>query len=278
MKHVDEPPRHPKDVNPAVPEELDAMTAKLLTKKPEDRYASAGALAEDLRRVRDGLKPLAAGLWQKTREMPKDTARTRPVPTAVAPRRRTRRSLLALGAVLLALVLLGGLAWALSREPSNPSNGAAQRVEVPDVVGLSLEEAQGRLDKAGLKLGSRTEAASSETTAGSVISQDPAAGSEADRGTAVDVVVSSGPAPAPTTQSSSASSSTSSSASAAPASPTASPSAPAEPQKQTREPRKQTGEPQRKAQEPAKEQQKVQRGAEKGPREQKSSHGGKGKD
>jgi serine/threonine protein kinase len=286
MKHVDAPPRHPREVNPAVPQELDAATAKLLAKRPEDRYASAAALAEDLRRVSEGLPPLAAGLEQKTAEMPKDTARTRRSPAAAAPgrrpalTRRSRRRLLLLGAALLVLVLLGGLAWELAREsPSGPPPQAAPRVQVPNVVGLSLDEAQGRLGNVGLKLGSRTEAASSVTAAGAVIHQDPTAGSKVERGTAVDVTVSTGPAPAPTTQSSSATSSASSSATAAPTTSTASASASAQPQNQTRE------QPPRQTQKATKKQQKAQKEAQSeavhGPKEKNQpanpSPGGKGR-
>jgi eukaryotic-like serine/threonine-protein kinase len=253
MKHVDEAPRHPREANPAVPEELDALTAKLLAKLPEDRYASAADLAEDLRRVRNGFLPLAVELGQQTTEhMPQNTGQTRTAPTAVAPARgpspastsRSRRNLLPFGAALLALVFLGSLAWALAREPSNgatPGTGAAQRVEVPDVVGLSLQEARGRLDGAGLELGSQTEAVSSGTAAGAVVEQDPAADSEAERGTAVDVIISTGPALEPTTQPSSASSTASVSASSTSATSTTSASAPAngEVQNQTEEAQKQ---------------------------------------
>src|SRR5215212_6741570 len=78
MKHLDEQPRHPLEVNPAVPEGLDALTTKLLAKDPADRYASAAELAEDLRRVRDGLPPLAAGpVQQTTAQMPQDTGEPR---------------------------------------------------------------------------------------------------------------------------------------------------------------------------------------------------------
>ncbi|HEV8225200.1 MAG TPA: protein kinase, partial [Rubrobacteraceae bacterium] len=65
MKHLDEPPRHPREANPTVPEGLDALTTKLLAKDPADRYARSAVLAEDLRRVRDGLPPLAAGAAQQ---------------------------------------------------------------------------------------------------------------------------------------------------------------------------------------------------------------------
>jgi serine/threonine-protein kinase len=61
------------------------------------------------------------------------------------------------------------------------------------VVGLSREEARRRLDSAGLMIGSREEASSDDVAAGKVIEQDPAAGTKVDRGTAVAVVVSTGP-------------------------------------------------------------------------------------
>jgi eukaryotic-like serine/threonine-protein kinase len=220
MKHLEEPPRRPRQANPAVPEELDALTAKLLAKDPADRYASAAALAEDLRRARDGLPPLAAGLGQQTTaQMSRDTGETRvapAVPGSATGGRSRRRALLPLAALLLGVILLGGLAWALSSGllSGGPSGaGGAQQVEVPDLRDLSLEEARGRLDEAGLRLGSQERAVSGETPAGAVIDQVPTAGTEADRGSAVDVIVSSGPAPELTTQSSSATSSASSSAS-----------------------------------------------------------------
>ena len=236
MKHLDEPPRRPREANPTVPEKLDALTAKLLAKDPGDRYASAAELAEDLRRVRDGLLPLAAGLGQgTTARIPQDAGKTRTAPTVVAPAGSrgtgsgTRRALLPLVALLLGVVVLGGLAWALTRGTSGgdtPAAGGTQRVEVPGVVSLQLEEARGRLGDAGLELGSQTEAASDEIAAGAVTEQNPPAGTEAERGTAVDVVVSTGPAPEPTTPSSSASPSASASAtSTATAASTASPPA-----------------------------------------------------
>src|SRR3712207_4047818 len=46
VKHLEEPPRHPREANPTVPPGLDAMTAKLLAKRSEDRYSNAAALAD----------------------------------------------------------------------------------------------------------------------------------------------------------------------------------------------------------------------------------------
>jgi eukaryotic-like serine/threonine-protein kinase len=200
MKHLDEPPRNPRETNPAVPEELGALVVKLLAKDPEGRYASAASLSEDLRRICAGL-----AVWPgagTTRRMSPDTGETRPVPAAV-PRRRPdppsgRRRTLALSvvALLLGVALLGGLAWALGGDTPDqkaPDKVVAERVEVPGVVGLPQEEAQKRLAGEGLELGSRDEDSSAAVAEGAVIEQDPAPGTRVNQGRAVNVVISTGP-------------------------------------------------------------------------------------
>ena len=257
MKHINDPSPHPREVNPAVPEDVDALVVKLLAKRPEDRYASAAELAEDLRRIRDGLPPLAVGLVdQTTARIPLDTGRTRTAPTAVAPGRGSRppaslgarrRALLPLLALLLGVALLGGLAWALTRsfsEQVTPGAGGAGLVVVPDVVGMSRVEATKRLDGAGLKPGSQDEAPNDKFAEGVVIEQDPEAGTEVERATTVDLVVSTGPTQEPT-PSASPSASPAASPAASPtatATATASPASNAEAEKRREEQRKQAEE------------------------------------
>src|ERR671917_2800641 len=74
MKHVNGYVRQPKDINPSVPDGINAITLRLLAKNPEDRYASDSELIEDLERVSAGLDPIGA-----TTEMmpPAITATTR---------------------------------------------------------------------------------------------------------------------------------------------------------------------------------------------------------
>jgi serine/threonine protein kinase len=74
---------------------------------------------------------------------------------------------------------------------------ARKQVDVPSVVGQTVDEASASLDDAGLKLGRTTDQESSETE-GTIIEQTPAAGTPVDKGTSVDVVVAS-PTPTPTT-------------------------------------------------------------------------------
>lgn len=68
-------------------------------------------------------------------------------------------------------------------------------VDVPDVVGLTQAAAETAITDANLAVGAVTEAYHETLPAGYVISQDPAFGSSVLPGTAVDLVVSSGPEP-----------------------------------------------------------------------------------
>ena len=74
---------------------------------------------------------------------------------------------------------------------------------MPDLSNLSQADAETAIAGAGL-LGSVTQATSTTVPAGSVISQDPAAGTKVDKGSKVSFVVSTGspspsPSPSPTT-------------------------------------------------------------------------------
>lgn len=66
-------------------------------------------------------------------------------------------------------------------------------VTVPDVVGMSQSAAESAITTAGLTVGDVTTGSSDTVPAGDVISQDPAAGTQQLPGTAIDLLVSSGP-------------------------------------------------------------------------------------
>ena len=135
MMHVNERPRSPREVNPEVPEPLDALTLKLLAKDPEDRYPNASALAEDLERLVGSGAPQPIATLENVARGTGGTA----VPPLGVPEAQTQimsgRSLLTpesakgperggrrrygrlpvLAALLVGLILLGVLIWALLR-------------------------------------------------------------------------------------------------------------------------------------------------------------------
>jgi serine/threonine-protein kinase len=70
-----------------------------------------------------------------------------------------------------------------------------ERYAVPTLAGSTAEEARAALEEVSLTLGGTTEEHSETVPAGQVLSSSPAAGEQVRPGTAVGVVVSSGPAP-----------------------------------------------------------------------------------
>jgi serine/threonine protein kinase len=91
-------PVPPRRLQPKVPRDLETIALKCLQKDPRQRYASALALAEDLRRFRDGV-PI----------------RARPVPPWERAWRWARRRPAAAGLIALSALavagLVGGLSW-----------------------------------------------------------------------------------------------------------------------------------------------------------------------
>ena len=120
MKHLTELPLPPTKRNASVPEAMDALVMKLLSKDPEDRYPNAAQLIEDLRRAREGV-PLA--FFAGAAGHPETLGGTRGAPPSVlagSPRSkpRRRRSVgIRLVAMATLLILLGGLGWDLSQDP-----------------------------------------------------------------------------------------------------------------------------------------------------------------
>jgi serine/threonine-protein kinase len=224
MKHVNESPRSPREANPNLPEALDAITLKLSAKDPEDRYASANELVKDLERVRAGLPPLLAAGTVKTVKVivpfPSDkdgqTKRTATRPPTVASteasagggRRQVMLLTPTLAALIFGVILLGGLAWALTQDRGTSdqpdSEDTPAEVAEPPIVQVPeldyASEAEAALAEAGLKLGRWDDEPSDTVAAGKVIEQDPAAETEVQEGTVVNIVVSTGPQQTPTTQ------------------------------------------------------------------------------
>jgi beta-lactam-binding protein with PASTA domain len=71
------------------------------------------------------------------------------------------------------------------------------QVNVPNVVGMTLDTARSAISNAGLVVWSITYANSNTVLQGQVVSQDPAAGTDVPVGTSVNLVISSGPSGGP---------------------------------------------------------------------------------
>ncbi len=176
LKHVSEEPLPPSQVNPAVSPALDAVVLRALEKEPAHRFADADEFAAALLDARDNPTVVAA------REV-----RLEPYPMPDEPfadevaERRSRWWLW----LLLALLLIGlAIGAYLLLQP--------EQKEVPDVVGSSSAVASQRLQNAGFEVDIET--VQSDTVPNDrVATQKPQPGEQADEGSTVTIIVSSGP-------------------------------------------------------------------------------------
>jgi hypothetical protein len=215
VKHAGEPPPHPGEVNPGVPEGMDALVMRLLATDPEDRHGSAAQLIKELRRVRDGLSPVVSPGDDATTAAlgtPAPSTLLAPAPGGTGPRRRKRFLILAAFALLALLGAAGGaVGWNLLRDPGaasiteilrgtpgEPSEGAGQKpsgpekVKVRDVVGLTEQEARERLADAGFEVEVRRQESPGED-AGRVLQQSVPGGKRAEEGSEVLLTVGEAP-------------------------------------------------------------------------------------
>ena len=212
-QHVHEDPPWPSHVRPEIPRELDSVVLKAMSKNKDNRYQSAADLRADLIRVLAGGKPSAPMLLSDEERTefidtgPRRPTRTettgprRPIAgrtsngnggnhrrdedTEETPRRRSR--LLMAGALLAVVVLVGGLfLW------SPWGSDSAAEVSVPAVSGLSSDDAQASLERAGFEV-RVLEEPSLDVGVGLATRSTPGEGVMAAEGSEVALYVSTGP-------------------------------------------------------------------------------------
>ena len=204
MKHIGETPKSPSDLRPEVPEDLDLVVLRALSKEPKERYQSASAMDSDLEAVaRGGHVPVetaeAATLLLAGASGDGDTAvtqvarRPRPVagyPTDFDPMRRRRRPIwpwLAGAGALLVLLIAGVLLFDTVRDQLE----GVKPVAVPYVVALREDQAVGLINEEGLVPRVRR-VSHSEVPEGVVIAQNPTEGTRVEEGSRVLLDVSAG--------------------------------------------------------------------------------------
>jgi serine/threonine-protein kinase len=219
MKHLNEAPKPPSKIRPEIPDALDQVVLRALSKNPEDRYQTAEEFSEDLHRVEAGL-PLSpetseaatallagaalAGDGGST-EVLAGTAVTRPQgpppPTARTPppygpgyyeeppRKRRRWGPWLLVALLLAAAGIAG--WYVFSQIQDQL-AANEPIGVPNVVGLKEEAAVSLIESKGL-VPDVQRAANPDVEKGRVFDQNPNAGNRIQKGDRVTLLVSAGP-------------------------------------------------------------------------------------
>src|ERR1700742_53390 len=211
LKHVSEAPTPPSQINPEIPPELEQTVLWVLNKNASDRPADADQLITVLEHCREAIT--SAGAGQHTASMAAvaaagaaagagaaiagpglaayqhaqaQTTNGSGEMSAVYPiEERERSSWVVWGWVLLVVLLIAGAAAAayfLTRP---------KQVLVPKVTGQQIASASATIKQSKFQVS--TVSVPNRRPAGIVVSESPAAGTKADKGSTVTLSVSSGP-------------------------------------------------------------------------------------
>jgi hypothetical protein len=202
VRHATDPVPNAKGLNPSIPQTLDYIVQKAMSKSTATRYADAGEILSDLRMLQDALRFGKSLSWPIRKEeapepepqptmTPKAVAaspKPKPVPTAREPREEGDVPVwlkvpIAFVAGILVVMVVYFLVLNFSKSKS---------VHVPELKRLTASEAMAHLKSLGLVMQRKGSEASEQVPAESVIRTDPPAGATVYQGSAVGVVVSSG--------------------------------------------------------------------------------------
>ena len=180
-QHVREDPAPPSTYDASLGGDVDAVVLKAMAKNPANRYQSATEMREDVLRAAVGEPVLATPVLEQGLTLAPAT-----VVAAPAASKRRRGLVYALFALLLVAIAVG--VALLVRGILGPTTDL---VPAPDVVGLSQQDAAGRLAQVGLHVG-RVDKEFNAKAPGTVLRQAPPGQIVVRKGGSVDLVVSEG--------------------------------------------------------------------------------------
>ena len=183
LKHMQEEPIEPIEINDEIPSAVNSIVMKAMQKDPINRYQTATEMISDLG------KALKDPNGNFVIIQNKDGAYTRVMRTIEPkkqPQNNKKRILFIAGLVAIFFLVFGITKVALN-------GGFTAKVEIPNVVGKTSEEATKAIANAKLEF-KTVEAASKDVEVGKVISQEPSpASGKVKKGTLIQLIISKGP-------------------------------------------------------------------------------------
>ena len=215
MKQVNETPIPPREVNPNIDASLEAIILKAMAKNPRERFATAQEMRRALNDFLAG-RPVNLGGFDAARTQVMSGPVVAPISggsdsTSVMPvvdstdKGQTVRSYTTdshtdkapmskgkIAGIIIAVVAVIAVIAVACAALGLFGGSSSASVTVPNVTGKTEAEATAMLEDVGLTVGTIEQKASDTVDEGKVISQTPAGNSQAEKGTKVTLVVSSG--------------------------------------------------------------------------------------
>ncbi len=207
LKHIQEKPEKPSLLNPRIPEEIDNIVLKALAKDPEKRFKNAARMKQQLTSALKNLqnqkkkeKSIVVSEDDDTKIMKKSEIISRKKSSGKKrenhvykktdkAKSTTKKRLKWIGitvVILIAIILM--MTYIYNKYTNVPI------VEVPDLIGMDIEEARAETAQVGLEIEKQNEGVfNSQFAKGKIISQFPGSGEKVRQTRKITVTISKGP-------------------------------------------------------------------------------------
>ena len=220
LKHLQEEPIPPKNINSAIPDSLNKLILKAVEKEPIKRYQNAKEIIQDLQKIQENpdvvigasvvdnsdhtiiMAPINTQN-QKTNHISKleddydedydededfdddyDEDEDE-LPKKKKSKNGVKKAIVAIGAII-GVIILGSVGFFLAG-----GNKSSKEVEVPNIVGKTIDDVKEEVEKLGLKIEIKS-TQNSDKPENTILETDPKAGTKVKKDSAIKVVVSSG--------------------------------------------------------------------------------------
>lgn len=213
LKHMQEDPEEPKNVNPEIPQSVNDIILKAMKKEPLARYQSASSMIIDLKKaltnpegdfveeedISDGMTRRMDAITddmldknknEKTPSSNKDAGKSRNNKTEKKEGFFKKHPKAKIPIIIVSLILVFMLALGSTTLIMNITT--PKEVVLPDLTNMTEAEAKAALEKINVKYEKINEIYSPTVEAGRIISQDPGANKTVREKSSVEVVVSKG--------------------------------------------------------------------------------------
>ena len=200
IKHLEDTPESVRTKNPKINENLSKIIDKLLIKEVSGRYQTASELISDLQNyktvsiaapIKNTQKIDKEDLNGATNEVTYKSSKIKNTPISNRNKKKSKKRFLWIPIILIAIVLASLLLNSALAEFAR-NRELEDRVEVPNLVDYSEENALNKLDSLGLVPSIENREYSENIQRGFVISQSVEANSYVDKGSQVNLIISLG--------------------------------------------------------------------------------------
>ena len=229
LKHIQSEPIEPKKYNSSIPDSLNNLIMKSISKETINRYQNCRELINDLQKIKENpnasidakmnyddgrtivMEPIRhesilnkdvksepnKSLYSKSdfendyeEDDEEDDDNFFESKDNSKKSKRNNKVIIIVGSVIIAIALLGGIAFG-SRLLTGGSTSSNKTVTVPNILGMTLENATKELEKLGLKI-KVLETVESDEEENTIIEMNPVSNTDAKKGDIIEVKVSGG--------------------------------------------------------------------------------------